>query len=121
MPARHILIADDDDTVRAFLARVVVRTYPSLTLTTVKDGAEALATFGQRPVDLLITNAHMPNLNGLDLIRALRAQQITVPILMVSASPEVEASARAAGVTRFLLKPVPLRILQQALRELLPP
>jgi two-component system response regulator MprA len=121
MPARHIIIADDNDGVRAYLARVVVRTYPSLHLVAVKDGAEALLAFGQRPADLLITNTQMPILSGIDLVRALRAQQIMIPILMVSANPAVEPAALAAGATQFLLKPLPLDLLRRTLIGLLAP
>lgn len=121
MPARHILIADDDDSVRALLARVCVRTYPSVALSAVKDGLEALAAFSHHPADLVITNANMPGLDGLGLIRALRAQQIAVPILMISANAAVEQAALAAGATRFLEKPIQLDLLRQILIDLLPP
>ena len=121
MPARHILIADDDDGVRSWLARVVVRTYPSVTLVAVKDGAEALIAYGQRPADLVITNTQMPIMSGLDLVRALRAQRIGIPILMLSANTTIEATALAAGATRFLAKPVKLSLLQKTLVDLLPP
>jgi CheY-like chemotaxis protein len=121
MPTHHILIADDNDSVRGFLARVVARTYPSVAIVAVKDGAEALVAFGSQPADLIITNARMPILSGLDLIRALRAQQIAVPILMLSADAHAEPLALAAGATRFLLKPPSLPVLRQTLVDLLPP
>jgi CheY-like chemotaxis protein len=120
MPYRTILIADDDDGVRAWLTRVCVRTYGAVQITAVQDGAEALLAFRKRPSDLVITNANMPNLNGIGLIRALRALSITVPILMVSAEPTMEGLALAAGANSFLLKPLTLAALQQALVALLP-
>jgi CheY-like chemotaxis protein len=121
MPARHILIADDDDSVRALLARVCVRIYPSVGLSAVKDGLEALTVFSHNPADLVITNANMPGLDGLSLIRALRAQQLAVPILMISANAALERAALAAGATRFLEKPIQLDLLRQTLIDLLPP
>jgi CheY-like chemotaxis protein len=121
VPAHHILIADDDDSVRALLARVCVRTYPLVHITAVTNGAEALTAFGLQPADLVITNADMPVMGGLDLIRALRAQQVTVPILMCSADATKQALALAAGATRCLLKPPRLPELQQVLLDLLPP
>ena len=121
MPARHILIADDDDSIRAMLARVCVRLYPSVSLVTVKDGAEALAAFAAQPAELVITNANMPTMTGLELICALRAQQVTAPILMLSADGRLQAPALEAGATRFLLKPPGLAVLKQTLVDLLPP
>jgi CheY-like chemotaxis protein len=121
VPAHHILIADDDDSVRALLARVCVRTYPLVYITAVTNGAEALAAFGQQLADLVITNADMPLMNGLDLIRALRAQHIAVPILMLSADITMQPLALGAGANRFLLKPPKLPDLQHAFLDLLPP
>src|SRR3712207_3950138 len=62
-PPYHVIVADDDDGVRAFIARVVVRTYPAVTLSAVRDGLDALLLFDQRGADLLITNNDMPRLN----------------------------------------------------------
>ncbi len=122
MPASpHVIIADDHDAVRALVARIVVRIYPSVRLVAVTNGAEALDAYNQRGADLVITNQDMPVLRGLDLIRALRAQQATIPILMLSSDPKVEPLARAAGATRFLLKPFTIPVLRQVLIDLLPP
>jgi len=120
-PTDHILIAADDDTVRAVVARVVVRTYPSVTITAVRDGAEALLVYRQRGANLLITNNDMAILGGVDLVRALRAQQVTLPILMISADTKVAPAALAAGATRFMVKPFKVADLQRALTRLLPP
>jgi two-component system, chemotaxis family, chemotaxis protein CheY len=121
MLARRILIADDNDSVRALLARVCVRMYGTVEITAVRDGAEALAALKKQPADLVITNANMPNLNGIELIRAVRAQHISVPMLMLSADATMEWPALAAGANRFLLKPPTLAMLQQTLIDLLAP
>lgn len=117
----HVLIADDTDAVRALLARIVAKTYPIATISTVADGAQALLIYNQRGADLLITNAHMPGLDGPGLIRALRAQQASLPILMLSSDTAMAAVAMQAGANSFLLKPFMLQQLQQTLRALLPP
>jgi CheY-like chemotaxis protein len=95
-------------------------THPACTITEVANGALALAAYHAQGADLLITDNDMPIIMGLDLIRALRTQQATIPILMVSSNPTLDAAARAAGATCFLLKPFLLTELQQTLIELLP-
>lgn len=117
----HILIADDTDAVRALLVRIVAKTYPAATISTVVDGAQALQIYGQRGADLLITNARMPNLDGPSLVRALRAQDVNIPILMLSSDGSMAEVAAQIGANRFLLKPFMLQEFQQTLRELLPP
>ena len=121
MSSRHLLIVDDDDGVRTFVAHVAMRVYPALTLDSVLDGAEAFRAFGQHPADLVITDMQMPIMSGLDLIRALRALPSAVPILMLSSDSMVQTAALATGATRFLAKPFAIAALRQTLRELLPP
>jgi CheY-like chemotaxis protein len=121
MTTRHIVIADDHDNVRAFLVRMCSRLYPTATVTAVRNGAEALAAIQGQPVDLLVTNANMPIMHGLELIRALRARQNSIPILLLSADERLAEPGLAAGADRFLLKPPTLDELRQTLTELLPP
>jgi CheY-like chemotaxis protein len=122
MPPYHILVADDDDDVRALIARILARTFPSVTIWSVKNGLEALDIYDYHPIDLLITNYDMPGLDGIALIATMRqARQATIPILMISASVRIERQARAVGVTDFLLKPFAIPQLTTILKALLPP
>ncbi len=122
MPAAyHVIIADDDGAIRALIARVVVRTYPLVTISAVPDGLDALVIYQQRGADLVISNHEMPVLSGLSLIKRLRVLSATLPIIMVSAHQSVEPQARALGVTDFLLKPFHLAQLIALLTSVLPP
>jgi two-component system, OmpR family, response regulator len=120
-PPYHIIVADDDASVRALIVRVVALTYPSAVISAAVDGREALKIYEQQGADLLITNNAMPHLNGLDLVRTLRARQVTIPIVMVSAMPTQAVDAFAAGVTHFLPKPFTPAELIQVITSLLPP
>ncbi|GAB4450347.1 MAG: hypothetical protein OHK0015_55590 [Chloroflexi bacterium OHK40] len=119
-PFPHVIIADDDDSVRSLVARVVGRTYRSVQLSLVNDGADALQVFDQRGADLVITNNQMLTMHGMDLIHALRTRSATVPILMLSADRTIAGPALAAGATQFLLKPFRVPELRQTLLGLLP-
>ncbi|MFP4436961.1 MAG: response regulator transcription factor [Chloroflexaceae bacterium] len=118
--SRHVLIADDDDGVRALLARIVVRIYPAISVSAVNDGTEALLLYGQHGADLLLTNFNMPIMDGLDLVRALRTRGETLPIIMISAEPGIEQQALSIGVTRFLLKPFGVSRITRTITDLLP-
>ena len=117
----HILIAEDHAAVRELFTTIVARTYPACTITAVANGAKALAVFNERGADLLITDYEMPIMAGLELIQTLRAQQTTLPILVVSMNTAIADAVLHAGASRFLPKPFSLPQLQQALIDLLMP
>jgi two-component system, NarL family, capsular synthesis sensor histidine kinase RcsC len=119
--APHVLIAEDHAAVRNLLTTIVARTYPTCTITAVANGAEALAVFQARGADILITDYAMPIMTGLTLIQTLRAQQATIPILVMSMSISIAEAVLLAGANRFLRKPFAIHELQQALIDLLPP
>lgn len=74
------------------------------------DGMEALRKAGEgQPVDLVITDVNMPNMDGLTLVRELRRlpQYRGVPLLVLTteSSPERRQEGRAAGATGWIVKP----------------
>lgn len=116
----HIIIADDTDSIRSIAARVVARTYTTVRISSVIDGLDALRIFEQEGADLIITNNEMIHLDGLELVRRLRAKNSTVPIIMMSGNRALQVHAQAAGVDRFVPKPFTIAQLTQVLLELLP-
>jgi two-component system, chemotaxis family, chemotaxis protein CheY len=117
----YVIIADDDDSIRGLIARVVARTYPAVTMSVVTNGLDALLIYDQQGADLLITNNDMPGLRGLSLVEALRVlRSASLPILMISADRTIEERALALGVNLFLVKPFTLAQLAGALTKLLP-
>jgi len=119
--AYHVIIADDEVSIRALIVRVVAHTYDGVIISAVSDGLDALAIYQQRGADLVITNQEMLVLSGLSLIERLRVLSTTLPIIMVSAHQSIEPRARAVGVTNFLLKPFHITQLVEVLIGALPP
>jgi CheY-like chemotaxis protein len=120
--SRHVIIAEDDAGIGAIIARVVARTYPAVSISTLTNGLDALLLYDQRGADLLITNHDMPGLSGLSLVEMLRAvRQASLPIVMVSADASIQQRAFVLGVNEFLVKPFTLEQLVQTLTHLLPP
>lgn len=85
------------------------------------DGKAARALL-RSPVDLLFTDLQMPELDGCELTRALRAEGFALPVIAVTADvmPEDQARAFASGVSGSLPKPYGLEDLARVLRKWLP-
>ena len=116
----HIVIAEDFDAVRTLLIRLIGNRYPNATISAVADGILAYDIIARSGADLLIATTHLPSLDGPSLIRRLRGQQATIPILLLSSDPAMASVGVQAGADRFLLKPFTLQELYQALNALLP-
>ncbi|GGR42606.1 histidine kinase [Streptomyces cinereoruber] len=105
-PAR-VLIADDNADMREYLTRLLRGAGHSVHA--VEDGRQALDAVRAEAPDVVVSDVMMPRLNGLDLVRALRADPRTasVPVLLLSARAGQEASIEGlrAGADDYLVKP----------------
>lgn len=120
-PAR-VLYAEDLRELREVM-RVIVEA-EGYRIETVNDGDEALQRLTDNPAgyDLLITDHHMPRMNGLELVHRLGKTTFQGRILVFSSEldPEVHREYHRAGVSVILPKPIRPAILRKALLELLP-
>lgn len=88
-----------------------------------EDGALALAKLANDPAfDLVITDHHMPNMNGLELVTRLREREFPGKIMVFSSelSESVARQYREQNVDRILYKPVFPSMLRKILGELFP-
>ena len=87
------------------------------------DGEDAFDKALQRQFDLVLTDQNMPNMDGLTLIRSLRAlpAYARVPILMLTteSSDEMKSKGRTAGATGWLVKPFDPNRLTEVVRKVL--
>jgi two-component system, chemotaxis family, chemotaxis protein CheY len=87
------------------------------------DGQDGLDKAKSRSVNLVITDQHMPCMDGLTLIRNLRsmAHYKTIPILMLTteSSDAMKAKGRAAGATGWLVKPFDPQKLVEVVKKLI--
>ncbi|ACL65912.1 response regulator [Anaeromyxobacter sp. Red801] len=119
--ARCVLVVDDSASVR--LAERVVLTGAGYEVLEAVDGQDALAKLAARPVQLVLTDLNMPNLDGVGLIRAVRtdpAHRLT-PVVMVTTESEQarKLEGKAAGATGWIVKPfTPEQLLAVAARLL---
>ena len=100
-----ICVVDDDPDVLLSLKFLLetegfrVRTFPS--------GQELLESGLPGQIDCLIIDYKMPNMDGLDLVRQLRARDVRAPVVLITGYPNagIEAKAAASGVRHVVLKP----------------
>lgn len=101
----RILIAEDD----AETGRFVVQGLGQLghTVTAVSNGADALHLALTEAFDLLILDRMMPKLDGLTIVRRMRAADITAPVLLLTALGKIEDRVEGldAGADDYLVKP----------------
>ncbi|MBD2103042.1 ATP-binding protein [Leptolyngbya sp. FACHB-261] len=106
----RILLADDNADMRDYVRRLLSEQYA---VTTVADGAAALAAIRHQMPDLVLSDVMMPGLDGFELVRQLRADSQTreVPIILLSArAGETEAvEGLAVGADDYLIKPFSAR------------
>lgn len=100
--APQVLLVNDHENGLFLLERAVMREFPAAVVVKSRSAEEALAFWQHRKFDAIITDNRMPQMEGLDLVRAIRAVDRATPILMLTGSPQAEADARAAGVNDFL-------------------
>ncbi|GGY39620.1 Fis family transcriptional regulator [Bacterioplanes sanyensis] len=74
-----------------------------------KDGQEALALAQQKKYDLVLSDVNMPNMNGIELVKALRqlADYKFVPVLMLTteSTGDMKTQGKQAGATGWIVKP----------------
>ncbi len=105
-----IVLADDNADMRDYVRRLLS---PQYEVIAVADGQQALDVCRRRTPDLVITDVMMPRLDGVGLLRALRAdpQTKSVPVLMLSARAGAESRLEGldAGADDYLVKPFQAR------------
>ncbi|MBS3908156.1 MAG: response regulator transcription factor [Actinobacteria bacterium] len=103
MPA--VLIVDDDLKLLKMLQRTLV--YENLTVLTASNGEEALIVIDEKSPDLLIADWMMPKMDGLTLLRQLRAEKNKILVLMLTARDAIEnrVDGLESGADDYLVKP----------------
>ena len=120
----RILIVDDSRIMRNIVKNTLKSLrYPAETFLEAADGDEAWAILEAQEVSLLLLDWNMPGLNGLELVKKLRATAkfLSLPIIMVTseAAKYNVIEAVKAGVSDYLVKPVNEKNLEEKIRRVL--
>jgi signal transduction histidine kinase len=118
--ASRILVADDNADMRRYLIRLLE---PHWSVEWVADGEAALAAARARPPDLILSDVMMPVMDGLSLLRNLRADPAisSIPVILLSARAGQEAVVGGldTGADDYLVKPFSARELLSRVKTLL--
>jgi EAL domain-containing protein (putative c-di-GMP-specific phosphodiesterase class I) len=102
----RVLIVDDEETLRKAIGRILRRA--GFDVVEVDGGRAAIAALEAKSFDVILSDVHMPDGGGLDLLRSVRRVDLDVPMLLMSGAPDVESAAKAVeyGAFRYLAKPI---------------
>lgn len=115
-----MLIVDDNEDMLHFLSSHFQTSY---TIVTAVDGVDALNKLKEQEVALIISDWMMPNMNGIDLCKAVRNNQLTshIPFILLTAKTDTEAKITSmnCGADAYIEKPFSLQYLEACIKNLL--
>src|SRR5436309_12820176 len=113
-----ILLVDDEEAVRKVLTFPLER--DGYNVVQASDGEEALARFGDQPVDLVVLDIMLPKLDGLEVCKQLRSRS-SVPIIMLTARDDEldKVVGLELGADDYITKPFSIRDSRSRVRALL--
>ncbi len=117
----RILVVDDSRAMRGIVMRAVRRAGFDATFAEAADGAEALRVIRHSPPALVMADWNMPGMNGMELLRSLRAEGSDVKMGFVTSEsdPGMRNMAYRAGALFMLTKPFTPDAIQAVLRPVL--
>lgn len=101
-----ILLVDDHAIVRVGLRQMLADAFDQLDITEVSTGQEALAKAQDTSWDLVILDINLPDTNGLDVLKKLKALRASLPVVVLSFHPEEQYAVRAlkGGASAYVTK-----------------
>lgn len=115
-----IIIIDDEPKIRKGLSKIL-NMHPGWTvLDTFTEGESAIRFLAENPVDVVITDIHMPGMTGLDMIARIKETNKKLSFVILSGYGRFEYAQRAIdlGVKKFLMKPTSPEEVTQALEQI---
>jgi two-component system chemotaxis response regulator CheY len=118
-----ILVVDDFSTMRRIVRNLLVELgFSGPLIQEADDGENAMVMLKSQPFDMVVTDWNMPNMTGIDLLRAIRAEASLkgLPVLMVTAENNRDQiiAAAQAGVNGYIVKPFTAATLQEKLTKI---
>jgi len=114
-------VLDDEPELRKALRRLL--TGRGFCVEEYERGSDFLAAIDSRPLDCVLLDLHMPEVNGFDVLKAFQSRQVPTPIIVITAheEPGTAERVRRLGAAGFLKKPVDRDALLSAINGVLTP
>ena len=118
---KTILVVDDEPSVLFALSESLSDKRRGVRVATAANGVEAVAVLESEPVDLVLTDLRMPDMDGFELLTFLRRNHAALPVILMTALGSADTSARLATAGSFecLPKPFNLPDLKRKIAEML--
>ena len=120
-PNIKILVVDDMSTMRR-IVKNIMKQLGFVNVEEAENGEDALIKLRAEPFGFIISDWNMPVMNGIELLRAVRADDKlkAIPLLMVTAEAQKENLIEAiqAGVSNYIVKPFTAEILQEKMNKI---
>lgn len=120
--ALKVLIVDDQKSVRQ-VTRMTLEEIGVRHIHEAEDGVKAMDTASLQPLDLIISDYNMPEMDGLGLLRAVRGHAAArrVPFILVTGRGDKELVTKAAqaGANNYVVKPFTADILKQKIEQVI--
>jgi nitrogen regulation protein NR(I) len=102
---KQILVVDDEPNLRRVLSALLVR--DDYDVHTAEDGEQALAVLAEHHIDMVVTDLRMPKLDGMELLRRVRAMDEELPVVIITAHGTVDNAVEAlkTGAFDYITKP----------------
>lgn len=116
-PRGNILVVDDEPSIRFTLKRLLERV--GYRVETAENANQAQHHLEGNPFDIVLSDIVMPGLSGIELLKMIRKMAPQVQVIIMTGEPTAEtaAEARQAGASDYLLKPVSMEMILQALEK----
>lgn len=114
---RRVLLVDDQPSVLRSMSRMLrIRGY---SVDTASNGAEAIKQVALGEFDVVVSDIAMPEMDGISLLREIRAHDLYVPVILITGEPTVDTAIQALenGALHYLTKPVELPLLERMLTK----
>ncbi len=101
----RVLVVDDEAGIRRIFSTALANY--GFVVDTAESSAEALRFLDRGSYDAIVSDVHMPSVDGVDLLGLIRAR-VSTPVILMSGQPSLEGKARAlaGGAFRYMIKPV---------------
>jgi len=117
----RFLVVDDFSTMRR-IVRNLLKELGFVHVQEAEDGVEALAKLRADPFDFVVSDWNMPNMTGIELLQAIRADEKLkhLPVLMVTAEAKKEniIAAAQSGASGYVVKPFTAAVLDEKLKKI---
>jgi two-component system response regulator AtoC len=116
---QYILVVDDEPHMRRVLE--IMLKQAGYRVFVAGNGREALKVMGESPVDLVITDLRMPEMDGIELLASMRKESLATPVIVITAFGSIESAVEAmkGGAIDYMVRPFDVEALELTISRVL--